>query len=309
MAGRLLDDNPQLAYEHAQAAVARAGRIAGVREAAGIAAYAAGEYADALRELRTVARMTGRPDTLPVQADCERGLGRPDRALALAGSPEVSRLDQAGQVEMRIVAAGARRDLGQLDAAVVTLQCRELSSNRATAWSARLRYAYADALLAVGRTEEALQWFERAADVDLEGETDADDRVAELQGFVITDLEDEDEDGEEDEDGDADEHELDEDQLDEDQRVSAAEDQADPTGGLQTDGLQTHGVQTESQPETSAPAAAFGDGRAASGDHDGSHTAEAAPPGDPAEATVVRFSDGSASAGVQDESRTDTTDE
>ena len=33
----------------------------------------------ALRELRTYRRITGRDDQLPLMADCERGLGRPER--------------------------------------------------------------------------------------------------------------------------------------------------------------------------------------------------------------------------------------
>ncbi len=189
MAGRLLDTDPNTAYQHAMAAAQRAGRVALVREAAGLAAYAAGEFEVALRELRAAARMSGQHDLLPVMADCERGLGRPERAIALAASPEAARLDRAAQVEMRIVAAGARRDLGQVEAAVVTLQCRELSSAADAEWVARLRYAYADALLAAGRRSEAITWFERAAQADAEGLTDADERLAELSGVVFVDLE------------------------------------------------------------------------------------------------------------------------
>jgi tetratricopeptide (TPR) repeat protein len=189
MAGRLLDDDPERAYAHAQAAAARAGRVAAVREAAGLAAYAAGHYAEALRELRAATRMSGSPEHLPVMADCERGLGRPERALALVASPDAARLDRAGQVELRIVAAGARQDMGQADAAVVTLQCRELTARTPSTWSARLRYAYAEALLAVGREQEALTWFERAAQADVEGATDAADRAAELSGLHFVDLE------------------------------------------------------------------------------------------------------------------------
>ena len=126
MVARLMDEEPELAYEHAVAAQHRAGRVGLVREAAGLAAYQVGRYDDALRELRTARRLTGSSEHLPVMADCERGLGRPERALDLASSPEASRLDRAGQLEMLIVAAGARGDLGQHDAAVVMLQVAEL---------------------------------------------------------------------------------------------------------------------------------------------------------------------------------------
>ena len=111
----------------------------------------------------------------PVMADCERGLGNPLKALALAGSPEVKRLAKAEEIEMRIVASGARRDLGQFDAAVITLTCRELKTDNAE-WSVRLRYAYADALEAAGRVAEAREWFAKCAQVDVEEVTDALER-------------------------------------------------------------------------------------------------------------------------------------
>jgi len=183
MVGQNIDDNPELAWEHAQAAVRRAGRIAVVRETAGLAAYRAGHFARALTELRADRRMSGSEDNLPVMADCERGLGRPEKALEIAGSPAVARLTKAGRIEMRIVAAGARRDLGQIDAALVTLQCNELSEDDLE-WGARLRYAYADTLEALGRTEEAATWFQKASLLDVEYGTDAEERLVALGGEV-----------------------------------------------------------------------------------------------------------------------------
>ena len=180
MAGRLLDDDPELAYQHALAARRRAARIGVVREAAGIAAYRAGRYTEALAELRAARRMSGSAEYLPMMADSERGLGRPQRALDLAADPVVAGLDAAGRAEMLIVAAGARRDLGQLESAAVTLQVPDLRSQSRQPWVARLRYAYADALAALGRSEEARQWFVRAVESDEEGETDALERIDEL---------------------------------------------------------------------------------------------------------------------------------
>jgi tetratricopeptide (TPR) repeat protein len=121
-------------------------------------------------------------------ADCERGLERPERALALASTPEAATLDREGKVELLLVAAGARRDLGQLEAAVLTLQVPALNSRGPGQWLARLRYAYADALLEVGRTDEARTWFSRAATMDPEGETDAAERVDELDGFRFDEI-------------------------------------------------------------------------------------------------------------------------
>jgi tetratricopeptide (TPR) repeat protein len=189
MVSRLLAEDPELAYAHAMAAQRRAGRIALVREVVGIAAYHAGLWAEALTELRAARRMSGSSHQLPLMADAERGLGRPERALDLAASPEASTLATAERVEMAIVVSGARRDLGQADAAVLALQVPELQQQGSKPYTARLRYAYADALLGAGRRDEALRWFAAAADSDLSGETDADERLAELQGLEITDLE------------------------------------------------------------------------------------------------------------------------
>ncbi|MCM2580602.1 tetratricopeptide repeat protein [Streptomyces meridianus] len=187
MVARLLDDEPEQAYAYSRIALRLASRVAAVREAAGFAAYAVGKYSEALAEFRAARRMTGSAELWPVMADCERGMGRPERALAMAGEPEVQKLDRAGQVEMRLVAAGARRDLGQADAAVVTLQSSELASRTVQPWTARLRYAYAEALLEVGRQDEARDWFAKALEADQQGTTDASDRLAELDGVEFTD--------------------------------------------------------------------------------------------------------------------------
>jgi hypothetical protein len=177
-AARLLDEDPDLAYQHAVAARERAGRVGAVREAAGLAAYRSGRFAEALSELRAARRITGDQSQLPVMADCERGLGRPERALTMAGSDEVQGLDVGGRVEMRIVASGARRDLGQADAAVLLLQGPQLKPELRRPWSARLFYAYAEALADAGRDDEAVQWLRHAAAADVDGSTDAAERVA-----------------------------------------------------------------------------------------------------------------------------------
>jgi tetratricopeptide (TPR) repeat protein len=188
MVARLLGEDPERAYGYARIALRLASRVPSVREAAGFAAYGVEKYGEALAEFRAARRMTGLQHLWPVMADCERGMGRPEKALAMAGEPEVQRLDKAGQVEMRLVAAGARRDMGQPEAAVVTLQSPELASTSQQPWTARLRYAYADALLEVGgREAEAREWFAKALEADQEGATDASDRLAELDGVEFLD--------------------------------------------------------------------------------------------------------------------------
>lgn len=192
MTARLLTEDPEQAYAHAMAAQRRAGRIAAVREAVGLAAYHAGLWSEALAEMRATRRMSGSSHQLPLMADCERGLGRPERALELGASPEASQLSVAERVELAIVVSGARRDLAQADAAVLAVQLPELTAKATHAFTPRLRYAYADALLAAGREQEAEHWFALAAESDHDGLTDADERLAQLRGIDIVDLLDED---------------------------------------------------------------------------------------------------------------------
>ena len=179
-AGELLDEDPEAALSHARAARVRSGRIAAVREAVGIAAYQCGDWAQAIAELRAARRMGSKSPLLPLIADCERGLGRPERALELARGPEAAKLTGDEADEMRIVTAGARADLGQLEQALTVLSTPQLDPTRTGTIAARLFYAYAETLLALDRAAEALQWFLHAAEADVEGFTDAEDRVSEL---------------------------------------------------------------------------------------------------------------------------------
>ena len=180
-AGQLIDEDPETAYKHTLAAKARAPRLAVVREAAGEAAYAAGHYSEALADLRAAKRMNGATAYLPIMADCHRALGQPEQAIKLAKSPSVVGFPAEAKAEMTIVEAGARRDMGQLDAALRTLELAPLTSKSRSAWVVRLRYAYADTLVAAGREEEALTWFHRTQAIDSEELTDAAARAAELE--------------------------------------------------------------------------------------------------------------------------------
>jgi predicted Zn-dependent protease len=164
----LLDEDDATARLHTKAAKKLAGRVAAVREADGIAAYRCGDYADALAELRAVRRMTGNDSFVPMMADCERGLGRPERALELLR--EVRDGDPALRVESQIVAAGARADMGQPEAALVLLEIPELTSLPPGTERARLQYAYASALETLGRSDDAAEWYAKAAQSDIEGE-------------------------------------------------------------------------------------------------------------------------------------------
>ena len=187
-AGKLMDLDPELAYQHAQEAVRRAGRVDIVREAAGLTAYSTGRFAEALRELRTVRRLNGSSEHLAIMADCERGLERPERAIALAASPEAASLDEEQAVELAIVVSGARLDLGETEAAEAVLSAITVpKGNRELA--VRVIEARMGVLEAAGRADEAaallatLSPKERALLAD--PDSDADVVVFDLQDEAV----------------------------------------------------------------------------------------------------------------------------
>ncbi|WIM16997.1 primosomal protein [Microbacterium sp. zg-B96] len=162
MAAQLIDDDPQLAHEHALAAVRRAGRIAVARETAAITAYAIGDFALALRELRTYRRISGRDDQIALMVDSERGVGRPDRALEVGRAVDRATLPTPARVELAIAMSGARLDLGEPERALSELDIPELDPDRAFEWSPALFSARATVLEELGRTDEAAEWQRRA---------------------------------------------------------------------------------------------------------------------------------------------------
>ena len=189
MTAVLLDEEPQKALEHARAAKDRAGRVSVARETNGIAAYHAGEWKEAISELRAARRMSGGPGLLAVLADAERGLGRPEKALEVSREHDVEELDPESRVELAIVVAGAHHDLDDKDAALITLQDVLELPDVPEVNRLRLYYAYADALELVGRTEEAIEWFHKSAELDTEGLMDIEDRIAALSGETAAESE------------------------------------------------------------------------------------------------------------------------
>ncbi|WP_425278985.1 tetratricopeptide repeat protein [Corynebacterium bovis] len=180
MAASLLDDDPQKALAHARAAKDRGGRVSITRETLGITAYHAGEWKEALTELRAARRLGGGPGMLAVMADCERGLGRPDKALEIAAEPGAADLDPESRAELAIVVAGAYHDLTRNEDALAALEPETTATDLPEHTVLRVTYAYADALAAAGRTGEAREWFTRAGKLDETGVLDTEERLKEL---------------------------------------------------------------------------------------------------------------------------------
>ncbi|WP_176386598.1 hypothetical protein [Gulosibacter sp. 10] len=162
MSSMLIDSDPELAHQHALSASRRGGRIAMVRETLAITAYTIGDYALALRELRTYRRISGKDDQLALMVDCERGLGRPDRALELGRTADRDALPAAQRVQLAIAMSGARLDQEQPELALAELEIPQLDRTRAFEYSPALFAAYATVLEDLGQTAEAAQWHSAA---------------------------------------------------------------------------------------------------------------------------------------------------
>ncbi len=166
-ASQALDEDPQLAYRHAQAAkTGSATRVAAVREVVGVTAYAVGEYAVALSELQAAKRISGQVDLLPMMADCYRALGKPDKAVEILQSKEASKLLVDEYSELVLVAAGARKDQGNLSAAMALVKNNVMIKGKPEFSALRLRFFYAETALAAGDKDTAREWFKKCLDLD-----------------------------------------------------------------------------------------------------------------------------------------------
>lgn len=192
MVNILLETEPELAHQHAISASRKAGRIPVTRETLAITSYVLGDYAGALRELRTYRRLSGSENQLPMMLDCERGLNRPEKALELGRSVDRDKLPIDVQVQVAIAMSGARLDLGQVQQALFELEIPQLDPNKAFSWSPELFAAYATVLEDLGRDAEAKDWRARAlqAEAALDAEFGEDDMVDVLE---IVEVEPEDE--------------------------------------------------------------------------------------------------------------------
>ena len=191
MAARLIDDDPQLAHQHALAASRSAGRIAVVRETVAITAYAIGDFALAVRELRTFRRISGRDDQIALLVDSERGVGRPDRALEVGRAVDRAALPVEVRVELAIAMSGARLDLGENERALQELEIPELDPDHAFSWSPGLFAARAAVLEELGRLDEAAQWQRRAEIAeDVIGSRDADSETLLVEEIEELELDD-----------------------------------------------------------------------------------------------------------------------
>ncbi|HQR79686.1 MAG TPA: tetratricopeptide repeat protein [Actinomycetota bacterium] len=176
----LAESDPEQAYLHAARLRERVPRSALARQTACIAAYRAAHYKEAVKDEAAYRRISGGFELVPIAADSERGLGRPERALAMVAEFEAERLDSDTRTELLIVGGGARRDLGDDEAARVLFQ-KAVRAARSPMASARARFALGDMLSATGDAEQARKWLQSAIDLDEDAVwTEARSRLEEL---------------------------------------------------------------------------------------------------------------------------------
>ncbi|VEG75458.1 hypothetical protein [Actinomyces slackii] len=185
MLQRLLNDDPQAAYEHGRYAASQAGRVAVVRESTGIAAYLAGLYTEALREIRAARRLSGLDLHRAIEADCERALGNRDKALQVVAGADPRQLDDVERAELAMVASGIRHEMGQTELGLMVIEdaIRARPTRSEILW--RLHSVRADRLEDLGRQAEAQAIRERI------GPDPAEQFEEEVEVF---DIEDEDDD-------------------------------------------------------------------------------------------------------------------
>lgn len=168
------------AVTEAQKAKELAPRSHSVREVLGMAMYGQRRWREALTELQAYRRMSGRADQNHLIADCERGVGRPERAVPLAEEALSARgVPIEAKAEAVIVAASALADMGRFDQALGLLRRVRTRDDVARPEVLRVWYVIADISEKAGRKKEAVEQFRKIMRHD-PGAYDVAERIAQL---------------------------------------------------------------------------------------------------------------------------------
>ena len=123
-------------------------RAATIREMLGLSAYRSDGWEEALKELRTYRRLTGAATHMPVEMDCLRALGRPDKAIRQTWETfQEIEASRDTDDEMRVVYASHLLDGGHLAEAWIVIKPGRLIANAPEAavrrWAVAARVAAA----------------------------------------------------------------------------------------------------------------------------------------------------------------------
>ncbi|MGH2813058.1 MAG: tetratricopeptide repeat protein [Actinomycetota bacterium] len=130
-------------------------RSARLRELLGLSLYRQGKWSEALRELSTYKRFTGRKDQNHVIADCYRAVGRTEKAMEVLREVKREEVPPEVWTEVVIVGASTFADSGHLNKAIAHLSRAELQPKKVEPHHLRLWYVRSDMLERAGRDEEA----------------------------------------------------------------------------------------------------------------------------------------------------------
>ena len=155
--------------------------VAAVRELAGLAAYRAGKWREAVRHLQAFSALSDSTEHLPVLMDCQRALHKPKRVADLWSDLRQSSPEPDVLAEGRIVAAASLADTGDLDGAISMLASAGASKALRNPSNRHVRqwYLLGDLYERAGDVPRARDMFERVLRVDREA-YDVVDRLAGL---------------------------------------------------------------------------------------------------------------------------------
>ena len=137
--------------------------VGAVRELYGLTLYRLGRWRDAVRELRAFHELTGSYDQHPVIADCERALGRDKAVMASWETLRQAGVDREVLVEGRLVVAGMMADRGDLHGAIALLGPGGKSLRHPDTCHLRQWYVLADLYERAGDLPRARDLFARVA--------------------------------------------------------------------------------------------------------------------------------------------------
>lgn len=169
------------AMKEAEKAKVLAPRSGAVREVLGLAYYGRAMYKEALSDLQTYRRISGRVDQNHVMADCQRALGKPEAAVPLIEEEMRGRgVPNEAKAEAAVVGASALADMGRYEQALAVL--RRFAAKKTEVgrdYDLRLWYVTGDVLERAGRRKEAAEEFRKVVRHD-SGAYDAAERLAAL---------------------------------------------------------------------------------------------------------------------------------
>ncbi len=155
--------------------------VAAVRQLAGLAAYRAGRWREAVRQLNAYGLLTDDIDHVPALMDCHRALGQRRKVADLWADLRQRSPEPDVLAEARMVAAGMLADRGDLDGAISLLASGGAGRSLRNPSTRHLRqwYALADLYERAGDLPRARELFMRVSRADPDA-YDVSERVAAL---------------------------------------------------------------------------------------------------------------------------------